>query len=377
MRVFKTAVALVLLSAVLSGCSMAQQVEHNAYVITMGVDLNDIGDCVISIQIPSITPSGSSEGENSSASYVISTASAPTFSEALILLEAVTPRKLNYRQMISLVASQKIASSPLFPALMTELMHTYGLFGSAQLIICAGNAKDFLSTQTPEIGTRLSTSVNAMLENYRNQGFIPEALVSQVHYLTQSRYSDPVAIYAATSDERHFRNVAPDAVEDSYPGSLPSTGLAVNEYMGAALLQNGVMVGVLNGTQTQILNMILGKSTDMTYFVDGYTVQLKLKKPVSNRVDICKDIGKPEINLNFDLAVKALTVTPDIETIRARFTDDVVNLIETCRLLKTEPFGFAFAASRQFKTLDEWNAYQWRESFANANMQITVSIESI
>ena len=128
----------------LSGCAPSHQPEHRAYVISMGVDTNDNSDCVVSIQIPSITGSSSSaDGESGMDSYVVSTATAHTFLEALVLLQATTPRELDYRQMVSFVASQRIASSPVFPEILTELMHTYEIYHSPQLIVCAGEARPF------------------------------------------------------------------------------------------------------------------------------------------------------------------------------------------------------------------------------------------
>lgn len=63
-----------------------------------------------------------------------------------------------------------------------------------------------------------------MLDNYQRQGYIPLADLSRAYYLSQSVYHDPVAIYAATPDQEHYRNVAPDNMGESYPGSLPHTG---------------------------------------------------------------------------------------------------------------------------------------------------------
>ena len=50
----------------LSGCAPSHQPEHRAYVISMGVDTNDNSDCVVSIQIPSITGSSGSPPRRSS-----------------------------------------------------------------------------------------------------------------------------------------------------------------------------------------------------------------------------------------------------------------------------------------------------------------------
>ena len=174
MRAAKILAVLLLLAIAcpLGGCAMPHQPEHRAYVISMGVDINDNSDCVVSIQIPSITgSSGGADGGGGADSYVVSSATAHTFVEALVLLQATTPRELDYKQMVSFVASQKAASSPVFPQIVTELMHTYEIFHSPQLIVCAGEAAAFLESQRPEIGTRLSSSVSAMLNNYQRDIF--------------------------------------------------------------------------------------------------------------------------------------------------------------------------------------------------------------
>jgi len=374
MRSLKIALCLALSAILLTGCASYGQIEHRAYVITMGVDQNENDDCVISIQIPAIAGSGGSSGASSgTGSYVVATASAPTFAEALLLLEATTPRKLDYRQMLSFVASQEIASSPRFAELITELMFTYNPFGSTQLIICPGKAQTFLENQLPEIGTRLSDSVSAMLENYREQGYIPHAVLSDVHYKNQSVYSDPVAVYAATADQQHFRNVPENGVGTSYPGSLPHTGLAKNEYMGAVLLKNGVMAGVLNGVQTQILNMLLGDVQKIPFFVEASSMDLILKRPVSAEIDLSGNV--PRIHLTFDMAARPLTSMPNPAAIEEQFAAEVRSLMELCQMLKVEPFDFAVKAAAQFATLPQWSAYNWHEQFPRADISIVITVE--
>lgn len=339
----------------------------------MGVDTNDNSDCVVSIQIPSITgSSGSANGESGMDSYVVSTATAHTFLEALVLLQATTPRELDYRQMVSFVASQRIASSPVFPEILTELMHTYEIYHAPQLIVCAGEAAAFLESQRPEIGTRLSSSVSAMLDNYQRQGYIPLAELSRVYYLSQSIYHDPVAIYAATPDQEHYRNVAPDNVGESYPGSLPHTGLARNEYMGTALLKDGVMVGTLDGTQTQILNLLTGTTDDMVYFVEEKNMLLE-RVGIHMGVDIAQD-GAVTLRADIHLTVKPLTSAPDPQEVREKFLSDLTGLISTCQALQTDPFGFALLAASQFDTVPEWSAFLWPERFAQATLALDVHI---
>lgn len=376
MRAAKILAVLLLLAIAcpLGGCAMPHQPEHRAYVISMGVDINDNSDCVVSIQIPSITgSSGGADGGGGADSYVVSSATAHTFVEALVLLQATTPRELDYKQMVSFVASQKAASSPVFPQIVTELMHTYEIFHSPQLIVCAGEAAAFLESQRPEIGTRLSSSVSAMLNNYQSQGYIPLADLSRAHYLSQSVYHDPVAIYAATPDQEHYRNVAPDNLGESYPGSLPHTGLARNEYMGAALLQNGVMVGTLNGTQTQILNLLLGTTDEMPYFVGEKNVLLER----IGGAQLSAILAPEGVTLRVDirLAAKPLTNAPNPEALREKFLGDLNGLITTCQALKTDPFGFALRAAAQFATVPEWVAFSWRERYAQAALDLQVHIE--
>ena len=339
----------------------------------MGVDTNDNNDCVVSIQIPSITgSSGSANGESGMDSYVVSTATAHTFLEALVLLQATTPRELDYRQMVSFVASQRIASSPVFPEILTELMHTYEIYHAPQLIVCAGEAAAFLESQRPEIGTRLSSSVSAMLDNYQRQGYIPLAELSRVYYLSQSIYHDPVAIYAATPDQEHYRNVTPDNVGESYPGSLPHTGLARNEYMGTALLKDGVMVGTLDGAQTQILNLLTGTTNEMVYFVEEKNMLLE-RAGVRMGVDIAQD-GAVTLHIDIRLTVKPVTSAPDPQSVREKFLSDLTGLISTCQALQTDPFGFALLAASQFDTVPEWSAFLWPERFAQAALALDVHI---
>ena len=56
---------LLFIAACLSGCGESRQVENQAYILAMGLDLNEDGELVITALSPKISGGGSDEGGSS------------------------------------------------------------------------------------------------------------------------------------------------------------------------------------------------------------------------------------------------------------------------------------------------------------------------
>lgn len=371
------ALALLLLTLMLSGCSDASQLNDQAYAVTLAVDRTEQGEILLSVQVPNIGQSSSSgvQEDTQQAGYVLSTAAGATFAEALDLLEITLPKMLNLSQLKTIVFSQEVAMRDDFGYMLQDMMMTYRLYSAASVVVCLGNAHDFLAEQKPSIGSRLSTYMVSILGHYQAEGHVPVATLADVYYGMQSFYSDPVAILAATADDTQIRPIPAGRPGDALPGTLPRTGFQENEYMGCALFNHRQMVGFFGGMHTQMMNVLRGDIAQFSYVCEGLFVHLGQMRPPKVSIDLSEDV--PKVHVLLQLSVMPLERNPDTVKLEELLRADMMDTIEDCQSLKIEPFLFAEVAARQFLTTYEWQQYGWSEKFAQAEITLDFRITQL
>ena len=209
MRAIKRILGGLLLAAIvigLSGCGASRQVENQAYILVMGLDLSEDGELVITALSPKISGGGGDEGGSSgsgseSGDYLHLSVRGESYERALERLNWAVPRTLNLSQLKLIVFSQELVEQVDCGDLFREIAKTELLFTAAHVVVSAGKAQEFIENLQPTVGTRLSTDIEASIEHYVNYGIAPDSRLATLYYQTESVYSDPLAIYAMLSDE--------------------------------------------------------------------------------------------------------------------------------------------------------------------------------
>ena len=114
MRAIKRILGGLLLAAIvigLSGCGASRQVENQAYILVMGLDLSEDGELVITALSPKISGGGGDEGGSSgsgseSGDYLHLSVRGESYERALERLNWAVPRTLNLSQLKLIVFSQ-------------------------------------------------------------------------------------------------------------------------------------------------------------------------------------------------------------------------------------------------------------------------------
>ena len=360
----------VLCALLLTGCSAAGQIEGQAFVVSMAVDLEEDGGMTVSIQYPSYGARGGEEGKSD---YLISSASGDGFDAALYALNAAVPRTVNLTQLKSLIVSEKLASSNMFQPLLNKIKLSYRINGEAYLVVATGRAADFMARQKPLIGLRLSDTIVTAMSRYERLGGIPRSMLSETFYAMNSFYDDPVAILAAVADEQTAST--PDEPEDAEAGELSREGENSDEYFGAALFRGGAMAGRLSGGETQLLRLIRGGRGQMTMELDGATVAVTRHGALRVAVDLNGDA--PRLDVSFEAGVENLRANIDEMAVVEELTRGLNDLTAKCQRLGVDPFGYGRYAAARFTTIGDWLAYDWRTRFPQAEITYHVTLRQI
>ena len=365
-------IAVLALSLFLGGCMQSDQVENQAYVLTIGVDAVPEG---IEVTTQVLKGTSSSDSENS---YMVANATGPSYGDAIHALENVLRCKTNLNQTIMIVISEELARRDAFKDVMNSMFYSYLLDTSAWFVVCQQSAKEFISVQKPVIGTRLSIAITSALQNHVDLGFVPDASFSDAFYSTASSFADPLAIYGSTKE----RYAKPEDQQTSLqiggadtPSALTASSDAENIFLGAVLFRDGRMIDTLTGDEVLCLNLIQGGVTNFSIVVDGHTAYLSASGMPILSVDTSTD--QPLIKVRIALNMENNTTFPEPERVKEALLEQMHALTRHCQELQVDPFGYAIRASLGFPTLDAWNDYHWRERFAEAKCEYDLSIRLI
>lgn len=358
-----------------SGCTKLTQVEDLAFAIIMGVDVNRQNEIEVCLQIPKITGKRSEEGSGGTSSELIYTAGGNSFDEALTLLEWAVPRRLDLSQIKLIVVSEKLAVDERFQQVVDTIMATPRLYTAARIAVCNGSAKEFVSAVKPIIGTRTSNELSATFEDYIRNGFIPDATFADFYYTSRSIYSDAMAIYAETVSKSDTFSAAPASA--IIPSDMHSSNLQTqhsNRFLGAAIFNEGNLVGKLSGEEFLYCKILSGEQQTFPFVINGHTIGLTTLGTPAISIDMQSDPMQINISLRFTTASGSREIP--INDLQTELTKAFEATLETCKKLEADPFGFAETAAGDFLTIDDWQAFHWHNKFSASTVNINVSIHS-
>ena len=359
------------LALLLSGCGVSGEVENQAYVLVLGVDRVEDGRLRLTARVPQIGKSKAAGQDGEDGGYLTFSGSGENYPQALESLEQATPRKMNLSHIELLVVSEALAREERFGELIAQIAETPHLYTTARFVVCEGDARAFIEAQDAVIGARLSSEINAMLNQYAEQGYIPFASFADAWYLTGSVYGDAVAVRGFTQTARDAPAVS--LVDTPTPVAGTATSPMGQRYAGAALFREGRMVGTLDSNQTRLLNLIRGEIDEFPFECDGRRYALTPEGKARHRVDI--DTNSMALSLDVHFSTLDDVCALDAALLEAEMERALFDVIQVCQRVGSEPFGFAEDAAASYLTLKKWRAFDWRALYESATVNVSVQID--
>lgn len=366
----------------LSGC-MNRTLEEQLLVIILGVDQTAENNIRITVKVPSNSDSGSSPssgGEGDAASggeqmgYLLMEATGKEFSDAMNLLNATTPRTLNFSQLREVVIGERAARSPRFSSLLHEISALPRMRSQAALVICKDDANSFATEQKPYVGMRLSRYVETTISNYAGKGFVPTTNLWEGLRDLGYGFRDPLLIYAAVNDFESTQAPDEENVLDAQAGGLPRKSVSPIEFFGAAATDGISVSGILTGYEMALLHLIHGDVQSLHIQEAGsFPVPIYARAPAALSVDLA---SRPII-LRVSLACEAYPApgdTPESAHLEKTLTEDVERVLWKLQSFRCDGVGFGNLAVRSFPDLTAWEAFGWREKYVAAQTEVKISV---
>ncbi|MCX7746512.1 MAG: Ger(x)C family spore germination protein [Clostridia bacterium] len=385
----------------LTGCFDAREIDQWAYVYTIGVDKGVSNQLRFTFQIPSLkqeSGGGKSGGSGGQAgeqkNYTTISVDAPTFFAGVNMAESSFSRMMNYMHAKYLVISEELAREGV-ERFLNGMVRSRQIRRIMYILIVKGKASEYVGKLSPLLTGAISKAQEGFMSTNKDTGLFIQATYHNFIKDLKTTYRMPAAPLTSMNDFSNFKESG-DKQEgfksegDYIAGELPRKGGNDFEFIGTALFDGDKMVGELNGDETRVMSMIRGEFQKASIAIADpknsklrITIDTKIQKKPSIKVSINGD--KPVIhvklflegdlqNLQSPTEYESVKLKPVLENAFKAYIKGLLDkTVDKCKSLHVDVFGFGEKAVMHFLTIQEWEAYNWKGKFKDA--QVTTEVD--
>lgn len=392
--------ALFLLSLFFStGCWDRQEVENQAYVVAIGMDVvpGDPAGRIITFQlvIPAkLGVGGQGGGGSGEKSYFQTSVKASSIYEARDLLQASVSRQISLLQCRAVLFSDELARRSILSGVRVA-ERSQELRRSLFFAIIDGTAQEFLQKNQPLLNVNITKYYEEIAQANKYTGYSTTSSFQSTIEGVESSGEAAVVTYAGLGN-----NLLDAPLTKSETGKiradgsdLPRQGGTKGNWIGVAVFKGDKMVGKLDKLEAETLNMLRGD------FESGpFEVQDPMQPKYLNGVNL-RQVGKPQIRVDLSSDPVRLDVRMEFEgnlmsefggtdytvlenrdklerAAQKEIEEQTAEVITKAQELKTDIFSFGNSAvKKHFWTWQEWEKFNWPEKFSKADIRVSARVK--
>lgn len=387
-------VALLAILLFLSGCWDQRGVEEYAFVIALGMDKSEEQQDRINItylianpEVGTAATSGSSEPPREIISF-----DANSLITAKSLANTVIAKEISYDLVRMIFVSEELARDAEFIRWIYDAAKSMDIRRDIQLLITKEKTSQFIQANKPLLETRPHEYYEKIF-NVGVFGTTPPSELNTFFRITEADADLFLGMYG--SIEKALPNHSKKEPDQITAGELPFTGETnITQIAGSAVFKEGQMIDTLSIEETKLvylLNPIYKTGYLLTTFPDPFNPQylidarIELENPVKFNMNLDKDTPTIDVTVPILLEVLSNHSMTDYSVdqkkrnfLESSIQEDLTNKFEllikkTQEEFKTEPFGWSIIARKKFRTIPEWEDFDWMKTYPD--MDINVSVE--
>ena len=393
MKFVKVAIIVVLLVCFAS-CKDSNEPETLGYVVAIGIDEPQEGEQGYDITIQFANPgkisggSGEAGGDGGEGSIENITVPAPDIYSAINIANHIISKKFVLSHTKLIVFSDEIAKKGI-KNFLDSINRTPDIRPNIYFAVSKTTARDFLEAVNPKTEVNPVRYYTMLFENDYS-GFIPQNMGQDFYLFYDSEEKSTVMPLCSVVNTEKGGDY-PDygyqyKVEDYTAGEIRENASGV-QIAGMALFDRDIKISEAGDTKTEIFNLITGEyqSSFASYYFSKtpdtpVTVMQTQKKRPKITVDTSDGAPKIAVTLFLEADISSSESAFSIENNLETFSLDAITAIkgqataffEETRALGVDIFGFGSYAKRNFKTIGEFSAYNWKKAYKNAEIEFEV-----
>ena len=341
----------------------SDSVDNISYVIALAVDKNE-GEKNLQVTFEFMdTSTFSSEGSSESKSAIIDTINATSINSAINLLNAYIGKQVNLSHCKVIVFSDKIAQKGI-GAEVSELMNNIQVRPSTNIIICKGNALEYIQNSTSQLEKILTKYYDIFPNSSEYTGYTSNIMIGEFYNYLTTKECGNLAILgglnptispsnssgnpsnnsadgsssggssgggsgnnssSSSSNSSSSNNSSEDSSKDSsekekpkekpdnstpiskmISGNAPILGERGTENIGLAVMKDGIYIGDLTAEDTLCHTLISGEVNSFLLTINNTEIyenylDIELFENMSPKISVEIENDNPKINIDIKL----------------------------------------------------------------------------
>ena len=240
---------LLLAAGMLSGCADAKEIDDTSFILSLGVDKGTEKTYEISFQLPVLA-------EEDSPSFRTIVCQAEGLSDAVALLNANTPYRVDFTHLNFLVIGRALAEEGV-GQIIDPLMRMPQVRKGAMVIVAQDTAKEFVQSLQSDENLNLMQLQQSIISEAGTSGIFPNFTLDMFYDSLYEQRGAAVVALGMQSDEAKKPNSG-SAISE-LPGYTMVESSIKSELIGSAVFNDDRMVGTLTGEQTRVWCMATGQ----------------------------------------------------------------------------------------------------------------------
>ena len=395
MKFIKIAIIVVLIVCFAS-CKDSNEPETLGYVVAIGIDGPEEGEEGYDITLQFANPdkisggSGEAGGDGGEGSIENITVPAPDIYSAINIANHIISKKFVLSHTKLIVFSDEIAKKGI-KNFLDSINRNPEIRPNIYFAVSKTSARAFLEAVNPKTEVNPVRYYTMLFENDYS-GFIPQNMGQDFYLFYDSEEKStvmPLCSVVNTEKGGEYPDYGYQyKVEDYTAGEIRENAGGV-QIAGMALFRGDTKISETGDTKTEIFNLLTGEyqSSYVSYYFSKtpetpVTVMQTQKKRPKIAVSTKKAAPKIEVTLFLEADIssseEAFLIESDIEAFSLEaenaLKEQATAFFEETRALGVDIFGFGSYAKRNFATVDEFSAYNWKEAYKNAELEIKVEL---
>ena len=409
----------------------SDSVDNISYVIALAVDENESEkNLQVTFEFMD-TSTFSKEGSSETKSAIIDTVTASSINSAINILNAYIGKQINLSHCKVVVFSDIFAKKGI-NAEVSELMNNIQVRPSTNLIICKGNALEYIQKSTSQLEKILTKYYDIFPNSSEYTGYTSNIMIGEFYnYLTtkecgnlailgglnptispsnssgnpsnetaggnsSSNSSNNSSNSSSNSSSDNKLKEKPDnnaSLSEMVSGNAPILGERGTENIGLAVIKDGIYIGDLSALDTLCHTLINGEVNSFLLTLNNtelyeHYLDIELFENMSPKISVDIENGNPKINIDIKLIGRISGIKDginysdelnslDLDKI-SRVTEQTIKkyikeyLYKTSTKFKCDIDCFYNHAKRKFLYLQDWKSYDWSSKYLNSKFNVTV-----
>lgn len=394
---WRAAAVFLILSLLLAGCWDRSELEDQYYNVIMGLDRGDEGLIMVSagVALPQYLATGilgaPAKPSEPRLAFKLLTAQAQTITQALYILNGGLTRRLDLRQLRTVIIGEALAREGVEPLLM-ELNRNSLARSSGMVIQARGRAFDLLRSLDPVGEVNPGRLVDGLNLQAKQIHLAPPVRLHHFIVRMVTPGGDPYMPSAAinpwvTSGPQE----PPKMTGSAKAGDLPRGGGNPMEFIGTAIYHRDRLAGFLTVDETQMFMALRGEMgkayttfPDPTMPDQPVTLRFHQENKPTRTATFRGNRPHVDVRLLFEGEVLAMPGGTDyvetamrmrLEKAATRYAEGTIRgLLTKLNDWEADPVGFGQLFRGKFATAQEWKTYNWQKHVKDLQVNVTVEM---